>query len=221
MKRYWKWLAPLLLMALLTPFTPTLDLTISNFFYQQGGGQFTHTPFLEFVYHYGVLPAQCLVIGSALIYLLSFIIPKWKRARPYTLYLILTLAIGSGFVTHALLKDHWGRPRPKQVIAFDGIQPFRPYYSPNFLGQPEPSKSFPCGHCTMGFFFFAIGFIGRRVQNRKLELFGWIVAIILGTMLSYTRIAMGGHFLSDVLVSAVIMWLTALAFDWLIFEAWA
>ena len=77
------------------------------------------------------------------------------------------MVVGAGFIVHTALKDHWGRPRPKQIIAFGGEQTFRPFYSPNFFHQPEPSKSFPCGHCTMGFYFFAVAFALRRSGYRR------------------------------------------------------
>ena len=51
------------------------------------------------------------------------------------------MAIGVGLFTHILLKDHWGRPRPKQVTQFGGTQEFHPFYKPNFFDQPQPSRA--------------------------------------------------------------------------------
>ncbi|WP_231909278.1 phosphatase PAP2 family protein [Candidatus Protochlamydia naegleriophila] len=51
--------------------------------------------------------------------------------------------------------------------------------------------------------------MGKYYQNRKLYQAGWILTLFLGGALSLARIAQGGHFLSDILVSALIMWLTA------------
>lgn len=216
-----KWWLPILLMVLIAPFTPFLDLNIERFFYQKGvenGSLFVSNAYTSFLFEYGPLPAWIVIGCAAILYLLSFCWSIWKKWRAPSLILLLTLAIGSGFITHALLKDHWGRPRPKQVTEFGGIQPFRPFYEPNFSHQPEPSKSFPCGHCTMGFFFFAVAIIGKRQNNISLYWLGMIVAITLGTALSISRMAQGGHFLSDTLMSALIMWLTALTCDWLIYS---
>ena len=130
---------------------------------------------------------------------------------------LLTIIFGAGLIIDKSFKDHWGRPRPKQTIEFGGTQPFRPFYKPHFF-NPEPSKSFPSGHSSMGFYFFSLVFVGRRLGKRWLFQSATMLAIVLGALLCYTRMAQGGHYFSDVLMSAAIMWWTALFFDWLIFQ---
>lgn len=202
------WLWPLIAMAIITPFTPAIDLSISHYFYDPNHSFPIH-PFLSFIYDYGIIPGQIAFAISAILLFLSGFFKKWNKWYPSALVMVLTLAIGSGLITHAILKDHWGRPRPKQVIEFGGQQPFRPYYKPNFFHQPEPSKSFPCGHCTMGFYFFALALIGQRTGNRRLFYGALAFALSLGILLSFNRIAQGGHFLTDTIASAIVMWLTA------------
>lgn len=202
------WLLPSLLLAILTPFTPFLDLAISQFFYQPTQS-FQSNAFYTFLYHYGLIPAQLLFALAAIVLFLASFFKKWKKWHTPALVLVLSLLIGGGLIVHLFLKDHWGRPRPKQVIEFGGTQPFRPYYEPNFFHQPEPSKSFTCGHCTMGFYFFSLALVAKRLNYRKTFWSALLVAFTLGTSLSLTRIAQGGHFFSDTLVSAIIMWVTA------------
>ena len=210
LKKNRAWLIPILLFGLLAPWTPYLDLEISRYFYK-GNGQFVSNQFTDVMYNYGILPAD-IIVGMALcLFIGSYIFQAWKKWRSASLALVLTLAIGSGLIVHAMLKDHWGRPRPKQVIEFGGRQAFRPFYYPNFFHQPEPSKSFSCGHCTMGFYFFALILLGKKEGNRFLFISGVILTLLLGGLLSLTRIMQGGHFFSDVLASALVMWLTALA----------
>lgn len=211
------WLLPIFLMILITPFTSWLDLSIARAFYK-GDKHFTSNEFTYFIYNYGTFPAYFLAFISLSLFGLSFFSKSWMKWRRPSLVLILTLMLGAGFITHTLLKDHWGRPRPRQVIEFGGMQPFRPFYQPNFFHQPEPSKSFTCGHCTMGFFFFALALVGKRLHNKPLFWTGIFLALVLGILLSLARIAQGGHFLSDTLMTALVMWLTAYACDWLIYE---
>lgn len=220
LKKNAKWLFPILLMAVITPFTPYLDLEISRHFYHYGtpSEPFSQNQLLLLIYVYGLVPGQIVIILATIGLLFSYISSTRKHWRPYTLFIVLTLAIGSGLITHALLKDNWGRPRPKQVIEFGGKQEFRPYYKPNFFNKAEPSKSFPCGHCTMGFYFFTFIILGYRFQKKWLFYTGITLTAILSTLLGYARIAQGGHFFSDVLMAGLIMWLTALFLEWLIFE---
>jgi len=215
------WLLPLLIVLFLTPFTPWLDKTISSLFYNPealGVDRFIANPFLDFLFEYGIYPAWIVFILCAVGLFASYTSTKWKSLQNPALVFLLTFIIGAGLFTHLLLKDHWGRPRPKQSIEFGGSQEFRPFYSPNFFHQPEPSKSFPCGHCSMGFVFFSVALLGMRLKNKWLTYAGWTLALGLGGLLGITRIMQGGHFFSDVLMSALILWLTALAMDWLVYS---
>ncbi|MBA3722787.1 MAG: phosphatase PAP2 family protein [Parachlamydiaceae bacterium] len=207
---------PLIAFLIFTPFSAMLDLYFSNLFYREG--HFITHPTLSFLFDYGI-DLTWGIIGIALLGLVaSFISKVYEKWRRPALFLILTLAIGSGLFIHVMLKDHWGRPRPKQVIEFGGTQAFRAYYQPNFFNQPQPSKSFPCGHCSMGFYFFSVALLGLYFQKRKVYYFGMFLAFILGILLGVTRMAQGGHFLSDVIVSGLIMWFVSLGLYYLMFD---
>lgn len=211
-----KWLYPLILMAVLTPFTPWLDLQVSSYFFDDK--HFVTGTLTDSLFDYGVLPAQIITLLAILLYLLSYVRGYWKFLRKACLVIILTMAVGEGFIVHAVLKDHWGRPRPKQVEQFGGQQEFRPYYKPNFFNQPEPSKSFVCGHCGMGFFFLVFTVLGLRYQNKWMIGCGLAAGIGLGSVMGIARIAQGGHFLTDVLWSAYVIWLTAVVSDYLVYN---
>lgn len=209
------WWTPLILLGLITPFTLWLDLTISQNFFKDA---FQGNAFFDFLYIWGILPGWIMVGGALAVLISSYQMPEWKVYRRAAAILVLSLAIGSGLIVHLIFKDNWGRPRPKQTIEFGGHQAFRPYYEPNIFHQPEPSKSFPCGHCTMGFYFFALALIGRCERSRKLYMTGMIMAWGLGLLLGLARIAQGGHYFSDVLVSALIMWYTPLVLTTLLYR---
>ena len=59
----------------------------------------------------------------------------------------------------------------------------------------------------MGFYFFAVAIVCHRLGWKKMAYASFGFAIALGTVLGITRMAQGGHFFSDILVSALIMWL--------------
>lgn len=216
------WILPIILMILITPFTPWLDLKITSLFYHPENSlldRFSTGPFFDFFFVQGMFPAWTVFALSTLFLGLSCFLNKFKFWRSPLLVLVLTFVMGAGFFTHLVLKDHWGRPRPKQVTQFGGIQEFRPFYSPNIFNQPEPSKSFPCGHCSMGFFFFALALVGKRLNKKWLTYLGMTIAIVLGSVLGVVRIMQGGHFFSDVLFSALLMWLTAYGMDYLVYSS--
>jgi membrane-associated PAP2 superfamily phosphatase len=208
---------PLVIVLLFTPWSSQIDLTISHYFYQQQ--VFDSSLVTLWIYDYGIFPAWITVGIAICVWITSFFISSLKIFRRACLYLILVLAIGSGVFVHAIFKDHWGRPRPKQIIEFGGIQPFLPYYQPRFNHGFEPSKSFPCGHCSVGFYFFTFLFLAKQYQSRFLYLTGLFLTIGLGGALSYARLAQGGHFFSDIVFSALIMWFTSLICDQILFKS--
>ncbi|MEF3192734.1 MAG: phosphatase PAP2 family protein, partial [Halothiobacillaceae bacterium] len=69
------------------------------------------------------------------------------------------------------------------------------------LGSADEGKSFPCGHCSVGFALASLWLVLRRWR----PVLSWAalgVAVALGASMGYARIAAGGHYLSDVLWAA-------------------
>lgn len=209
------WWGPLLFLIAIAPFTADWDRTLSQHAFS--GGSFSTHPFFQFFYDWGEYPALIISAISVSVLILGVFWKKAGKWRTEALYLFLTFAIGAGLLTNAVFKEYWGRPRPKQTVEFGGEHSFRPFYSPNFSVQ-EPLKSFPCGHCTTGFFFFSFVFLGRRLHRPWLTWAGWILAFGFGIALSVSRIYQGGHYLSDTIVGALFMWYSALILDWLLFS---
>jgi len=203
---------PILLLLVLAPFTQQMDLAFENYFYfVAGNGSFSPNAFYDFIYDWTVYPAQIVAILAVFCFIFSFFVKSLKPLRRYALLLIVPMALGAGILTHAVFKDHWGRPRPKQIEQFGGTESFRAFYDPKpSISINHQHKSFPCGHCTMGFYFFSIALLGRRLASKNLYYGGLFLALILGSLLGLARMAQGGHFFSDVLVSAIIMWECAL-----------
>ena len=168
--------------------------------------RYAEHPWVERIYNLGVLPA--LFVGLAALGVLLFGIGRMAFAqyRKIAGYLVLTLLVGSGLIANALLKGLWGRPRPSQLREFGGSQTFEPILV--WMGESQ-GKSFPCGHATMGFFFFAVALaIPQRMKMARY--FTAAFGLALGLALGWVRAAQGGHFLSDVVWSAAIMWFVAI-----------
>lgn len=216
-QKHKRWLIPTILLFLIVPFTPKWDMEIQHYFYKNGDDPITHFmtgPILDFIFD--DLPIVTFIaLGlSVLAFIVSFFGKiNWRKPA---LVMMLTMIIGSGVFVHLALKEYWGRPRPKQVENFGGAQAYRTIWSPQFK-PPEPSKSFACGHCTLGFYFFALYLVGVRLKSKKIEFLGLFLAFSLGAAYSLTRMMQGGHFLSDILVAMWIMWISALMSDWLVY----
>lgn len=129
------------------------------------------------------------------------------RLRLQAVYFLLVFVLGSGGLINAVFKEHWGRPRPIQTETLGGTQSYAP---PGLLVAGSEGHSFPSGHSSVGFAFTALWFLWRHKHPRRARLALW-ASLLFGTLVGLTRIASGGHFLSDVIWSAWMMLFTAWA----------
>ncbi len=204
----------------LMPWMNSMDMAASDYGYnapwisRAGNEGFGSTSAFDFLYLWGVVPGQVLVISSLTAYFLSFMVKRLAQFRKAYLYVVCVLIIGAGLITHAIFKHSWARPRPKQVIFYGGTHPFHPIYTPS-LCTTEHLRSLPSGHATMGFYFFCLYFLGRRYSLHFLTQVGIYTGLGLGIILSIARIFQGGHFVSDTLLSALIMWESCAILDYM------
>ncbi len=120
------------------------------------------------------------------------------------LYLVLALAIGPGLLVNTILKDHWGRARPSQIVEFGGDKQFTPVLVPS--RQCERNCSFSSGHAALGFSLVAFAFLPAERRRRRLAI---ACAVAAGSLLGLARIVQGGHFLSDVVLSGLLVTATS------------
>ena len=129
-----------------------------------------------------------------------------KRGRPIAgvspriaAFVVAALALGPGLVVNTLLKDNWGRPRPSTIAEFFGPNHYVPPLLPS--DQCSDNCSFPSGHAALGFWLVAFAFLAPPPWRRVAVL----AALGFGGGVGLIRIAQGGHFLSDVAFSGVIV----------------
>ncbi|MFC2049439.1 phosphatase PAP2 family protein [Chlamydiota bacterium] len=208
----------ILLFALLAPFTPFLDLYFSGLFYSPESG-FYNNAFFAFLFKYGELFGLATGVVALVVFILSFFSQRWKKWRRGALAVGLTLFIGAGLITNLGFKEYWGRPRPKQEVEFGGKHEYRPFWRPDFNTRNDPQRSFPSGHVSMGFYFLSVWLVGKRYNTPLLKNTGLFLVIVLGGGLMVARVVQGGHFFSDVIASAILMWYVAKGVDWLVFQS--
>jgi len=215
-RRYWlPEIISLVVVALLAtlPFWwSSLDLTVSGWFYNPEG--LSNSWFLRdqglWRFFFWVAPWITIVLGLLGLATLAIgILQREKiRLRVYGMFLFLVVIIGPGLVINAGFKDHWDRPRPRDVQAFGGAESYVP---PLMIGQS--GNSFPCGHCSVAFAWGAFYLLWRRRHPARAGA-ALGTSIVIGSLMGVSRIAAGGHFLSDVLWSAVLTWSTLLLLYW-------
>jgi lipid A 4'-phosphatase len=144
-----------------------------------------------------------LVLPAFLAIALKLIFPRRPmliEARA-AVFLIATLALGPGILTNVLLKDHWGRPRPIDVLQFGGDYHFEPWWDPR--GDCPDNCSFIAGEPSGAFWTLA----PAALAPPPLEPLAYGTALAFGIGLGALRIAAGAHFFSDVVFAGVLTYL--------------
>ena len=183
------------------------DLAVQALFYSPGEGWVLgdREPW-AFLYHFGNLPAFALGAMGAIAFVLSFFSGRYRPDRTAALFVVALLALGPGLIVNTVFKDHWGRPRPADIVQFGGAETYRSFWNP---GSPEQGRSFPSGHAAVGFFLMAPFFVLRRKAP------GWArralaAGILYGLTMGLGRMIQGGHFLTDVIWSGCMVYFTGL-----------
>jgi len=182
------------------------DLVLSSRFYLERGWPVGEQFPWKLLYRIDRTPAVLLALGglvAAVWGLRSLKMRHWVRPG---FFLVIVLALGPGLLVNSVFKEHWGRPRPREIVQFDGTKTFLQPWQPGISGK---GRSFPSGHSSAAFYLIAPFFLYRR--SRPALARRWLTGgLIFGMLMSYARIAQGGHFLSDCLWAFGMVWLTAL-----------
>jgi len=207
---------------------PQIDMWLMNQVWQEESGFFLAKEFWA-VWLYEVFAkvfvplALLLLLGVGLGFLRESWVAKLPKLaqrlfspaythflRPYRqqlLFLFLVLVVGS-LVVEVLMKGTWGRARPRDILEFGGDLLFTPAWV--ISGQCSYNCSFVSGHAAIGFYFMSIAWVLKRKV--------WLLpGLILGLALGLTRIVQGGHFPSDVILPAFVVYFTCHWFSlWLL-----
>ena len=152
------------------------------------------------VHSFASLGRPAAVIGGALARAIRWFGAnlRWAPDGRSVVFLIASIAIGSGLIVNLGLKDHAHRPRPVHIVEFGGKDAFRPW--DRFDGACKKNCGFASGEAASAFWMVAPALLAPPPW-RAPAVAG---AVVFGTGASVLRMAFGGHFLSDVLFGGLI-----------------
>jgi lipid A 4'-phosphatase len=205
----WRWCVGLLLLAGAVCFAvPAVDLWVSRALYSEPAGfvgqRHAWVTWLRnglIVFYFGCLAAS----------IAGWIAAFWtKRAwfgvdlRKWS-FLVLCLSLGPGLVANLILKDQWGRARPKSVVEFGGEKQFTRALLPT--NQCKRGCSFVSGEASSVFvpFYAAAAIVPQWAAT--LLVAGTVGGFVTGAV----RMSQGAHFLSDIVFAGLFMALLVLA----------
>ena len=193
---------------------PEVDLDTSKLFYRQGHGFFlSHAYAFELVrrigidlsWAYGLLAIGLLLAGLALKAYRAELI---RRAA----FLIGVMLLGPGLVVNLALKNNWGRARPRNIVEFGGTLPYSKVW--DIVPYCKTNCSFVSGEAAAAFALLATVWIVPGRHRSKLA----VPLVVLVSLVSFDRVMFGGHFLSDTLLSWMIVLIVILVLDRLILQ---
>jgi membrane-associated PAP2 superfamily phosphatase len=145
------WVIPVVLLAAVTAvfFRTDLDVRIARHFYVPGEGFPTGAkPLWHWMKHYGTVPPLVIAIAALGVFLGSLFRPRMRPMRRSALFLSLVMLVGPGLIVNDTFKDHWGRPRPRDLVELGGKHEYVPplvmsprEYGASFCSGTPPSRS--------------------------------------------------------------------------------
>ena len=183
---------------------PQLDIAITRLFYEAGHGfAFASHTTLMLLRDVSMLIVGLLVAPAAAAVVAKLVQPSQRLLIPgrAAVFLIVTVLLGPLLISNIILKDSWGRPRPRDTVTFGGTATFVPWWDPR--GICADNCSFVAGEASGAFWTMAPAVLAPP-QWRPLA---YGAALAFGTAVGFLRIGFGGHFISDVVFAGVITFL--------------
>jgi membrane-associated phospholipid phosphatase len=185
---------------------PDLDLAVSRFFWEPGAGFGfkENSTLIAFRDTNRFLPWVVIGIAVTLLIPIPFLRNLKYPPAPHKLLFVLTFfAAGPGLGVH-LIKILVGRARPRALEEFGGTASFTPPWE--LADQCFRNCSFISGEAASAFALLTlVVFIKPKYSALYLVVVGIVAAAF-----SFNRVAFGGHFLSDVIISWNVMLVLAL-----------
>ncbi|XSG82042.1 MAG: phosphatase PAP2 family protein [Methyloligella sp. ZOD6] len=181
-------------------FFPEVDLVVSRWFFSPGDG-FVLSGNSKLLWLRNsstwVLTAVVLGILARILWDALNAGLTWSRVRT-PIWLLSGLALGPGLIVNGLLKEHWGRPRPSEIDVFGGDAVHQMVWV--ISDWCDGNCSFVSGEASSAAWLVA----AALVTPKPVRLVTTATALIYAGSLSLSRIAFGGHFLSDVVLAWLI-----------------
>jgi membrane-associated PAP2 superfamily phosphatase len=206
-----------LVVGLLFGIYPELDLKLAALFYDPATRSFPlrSIGIIEIARQAAMWIAWGLAAPAIVAWVVKFVRPD----RPLMIsgravvFLLATLVLSAGVLANLTFKSHWGRPRPAAVTQFNGPQQFVPWWDPR--GACARNCSFFSGEGATAFWTYAPAALTPPAWRPL----AYAAATLFGVTTSALRMALGGHFFTDVaiagLVTFLVIWLAyAIIYRW-------
>ena len=181
----------------------SVDIYLSSLFYF-GNNQFLLQSYYYITIFVRKIILPCIVIYVFILPLFSFYLPnnnlylKYKFKLRDVLFLWIIGIFNLIVVVNLFFKNIWGRARPGDILQLGGAENFTPWFK--ISDACANNCSFVSGDAAVGFSLIALYFLTKRI------VYFWS-SLFFGFGIGLIRIMEGGHFVSDVVMAAMIIYL--------------
>ncbi len=205
----------LVLVSLLFVAWPGLDLAVSALFFDPAEG---------FSAQRSAVQGAVREIGSIAVWVVGLALaapPLIKLVAPDSRLLVTPraslfglggLILGPGLIVNGILKEFWGRARPREITEFGGEAVFSQAWA--ISDQCARNCSFVSGEASSAFWLVSLAFVVPRHWRTTIL----ATTLVIAVAVSFTRLTFGGHFLSDVLIAWLLTLLVLVILDRLVLQ---
>lgn len=207
----------LLAVAAFTANRSGLDFALARLFFDGGSGTFRwrdHPLFAIVLHDAAKWLAVALAVALALLLAASRrpALAAWRSTIAFALVASLAAALAV-----SLLKSRSSHSCPWDLAVFGGNAAFFPLLA-DVPAQPGPGKCVPSGHGSTGFMWIGAVYALRRsplpaARRDALQRRAALLVALFGSLVSFTQVVRGAHFVSHVLLTAAVCWAVAWGFD--------
>ena len=196
---------------------PQLDVEIAGYFFRPDvkAKVIAAQPILETIRTCN----NVLTVSTALLALAALVFrliwPRGPVLMPARAALLIvgTFALGPALLANGVFKSHWSRPRPGEVVNLGGSSPYMRWWDPR--GACTGNCSFVSGEASSAYAMLAPAV--ALPPPWRYPAIG--AALLYGTTIGLVRMALGGHFLTDVifagiLIAFIVWFLHGLLYRW-------
>jgi len=188
-----------------------LDLIISDKAYELTG--FNSTTLLGTAAWIGKYLS--VIFCSVALISLPYLLKKKKPLAREAILALCLLALGPGFLNNFIFKPLFQRSRPVEIQRYNPESEFK-FTPPLSIGDNKNGTSFPSGHSGAAFFFIFPWFCLRFRKKYGIRLI--IPGFIFGAMTGAVRVLEGRHYLSDVIASLCVVYLSATVISFFLYR---
>ena len=184
---------------------PFLDNAFTSIFYR-GNNQFVVQHYLVSIFHFYEFIIRDLFMPLIVVVILFLpIVLKFSnflknRLNMFDLkideIIYVWMSALSVVIVVNSLKTFWGRARPVDTFIFDGDKIFTSWIA--YSNECLSNCSFVSGDASVGFFIACLYYLNKNIKILY-------ISILFGLIIGFVRIGAGAHFLSDILMSFVVV----------------